>query len=142
MQSASLEEELAFARELLELSGVTVTCAAALPPEIETVLAMVVREATTNIHRHSRAKEAWIEIEVELGGVLLLVRDDGRGGATVRGSGLAGIESRVLSLGGVLHIDSTVGQGTAVRVQLPLQHRAGDSSSLSRDPVSPEVVGT
>lgn len=139
MQSASLEAELSSASELLELSGVTLTChrdSAALPPEIETVLAMVVRETTTNIHRHAMARQAWIDIQLKPGIVSLLVRDDGRGGATVRGSGLAGIQSRVGSLGGVLEIDSAVGRGTALRVEMPLDHRAGGSSSISKDLLS------
>lgn len=145
MQSASLEEELSSARELLELSGVTLTChrdAAGLSPEIETVLAMVVREATTNIHRHAGARRAWIDIRAQPGAVSLLVRDDGRGGASVRGTGLAGIESRVGSLGGMLGVESAVTQGTAVRVELPLHYVAGDSSTVSADPALPEVTRT
>lgn len=145
MQSASLEEALSSARELLELSGVTLTChrdAEALSPEVETVLAMVVREATTNIHRHARARRAWVEIRAELGVISLLVRDDGRGGAAMRGSGLAGIESRVGSLGGSLGIESTVGHGTEVRVQLPLQHPPGESPSASKASVSAEAART
>ncbi len=142
MHSASLEEELTSARELLELSGVAVSCHRApevLPPETETVLAMVIREATTNIHRHAMASRAWIEIQHELGSVLLLVRDDGRGGATARGSGLAGIQARVGSLGGVLEIDSAVGHGTVLHVELPLDHRAGDSPPSLTNPVSSEA---
>ncbi len=145
MQSASLEEELASARELLELSGVTVTYRrdqAALPSEAETVLAMVVREAATNIHRRAMATRAWIEIQLRLDTVSLLVRDDGRGGVTGRGSGLGGIQSRVGSLGGVLDIDSAAGCGTALRVQLPLDRRIDRFSSMSGNPVVPEVVNT
>lgn len=144
MRSASLEEELSSARELLELSGVRLTChrdAAALSPEIETVLAMVVRETTTNIHRHAGARRAWIDIQAELDAVTLLVRDDGRGGASMRGNGLAGIESRVGAFGGMFDIDSAASQGTAVRVQLPLHQRAREASCESKDPLSP-VAGT
>ncbi len=142
MQSASLEEELTSARQLLELSGVTVICnrpPAVLPPETETVLAMVIREATTNIHRHAMASRAWIEIHRELSRVWLLVRDDGRGGATARGSGLAGIQARVGSLGGALEIDSGAGQGTVLRVELPLDHRADDTAALLTTPASSEA---
>jgi two-component system sensor histidine kinase DesK len=145
MRSASLGDELDSAHALLESSGVTLTChrdAAALPVDTETALAMIVREAVTNIHRHAAANRAWIEIYLkravamdittttapetpshhrsEFDVVLLVVSDDGHGGVTTRGQGLAGIQSRIDSLGGVLAIDSTSGRGTALRVELPL----------------------
>jgi two-component system sensor histidine kinase DesK len=140
MQSASIDEELRCARALLEPSGVTLTAhrdPGELPVATETALALAIREAATNIQRHAMARRAWIEIRLEppgatraagpespaaraAGTVLLAVRDDGRGGASTQGNGLAGIQSRVASLGGALHIDSPAGHGTALRVALPL----------------------
>ncbi len=144
MQSASLEEEVTSARELLELSGMTLSChrdPTALPGEVENVLAMVVREATTNIHRHAMAKRASIDIRTQLGAVSLLVHDDGCGGVSVRGSGLTGIQSRVDSLGGVLDVDSPAGRGTTLRVELPLD-RHTEGPSTSGEPASAEPAGT
>jgi two-component system, NarL family, sensor histidine kinase DesK len=144
MQPLSLQEELISATKLLESTGVKLTCCgdgAGLPTDTKAALAMIVREAVTNIHRHAGASRAWIEITTASGtdnpamadmtglphdrsgsGVVsLLVVDDGRGGATATGHGLAGIQARVGSLEGILQIESAPGRGTALRVQLPLQ---------------------
>jgi two-component system sensor histidine kinase DesK len=134
----ALETELASAGALLESSGVALTCEradAALPVDLETAMAMIVREAVTNIHRHAGAKRARIEVttnresvgrETVTGGeaaareaVVLVVTDDGCGGVAARGNGLAGIGERVHSFGGTLEIDSPRGKGTTLRVRLP-----------------------
>lgn len=128
MRSAALAGELASARALLESSGVELTCrqeARELPPGIETALAMIVREAATNIQRHAGATQA--DIEISTGGaagraaaVALRVSDNGRGGIAARGNGLGGIGERVRSLGGTLEIHSPPGAGTVLRASLPL----------------------
>jgi two-component system sensor histidine kinase DesK len=134
MRAAALESELASARALLETGGVVVTYGrdgAALTAEVETALAMIVRESVTNIQRHAGARHARIEVMLEenaSGGggsavvrrVLLRVSDDGRGGITAQGNGLAGIHERVRSLGGTLELDSPHGGGTVLRVRIPL----------------------
>jgi two-component system sensor histidine kinase DesK len=127
LRSAVLEGEMISARALLESVGVTLTCrrdAMVLPAEIETGLAMIVREAVTNIQRHARARGASIEVLAEEDGfdkgVLLVISDDGRGGISSQGNGLAGIRERVQSLGGTLDIDSPHGEGTCLRIRMPL----------------------
>jgi two-component system sensor histidine kinase DesK len=52
--------------------------------------------------------------------VALCVSDNGRGGITARGNGLAGIGERVRALGGTLEIDSPPGAGTVLRAWLPV----------------------
>jgi two-component system sensor histidine kinase DesK len=128
MRSAALAGELASARALLESCGVELICrqeARELPPGVETALALIVREAATNIQRHAGATRAAIEISTHAdaqrgGGVALRVSDNGRGGIAARGNGLAGIGERVRSLGGTLEIDSPPGAGTVLRALLPL----------------------
>ena len=82
----SLDAELSGAREVLETAGIDVTIAvasdAALPPDIDQLLAWVVREATTNIVRHSRAGHARIAITQSGTAVRLEVSDDGVGEAS------------------------------------------------------------
>jgi signal transduction histidine kinase len=54
------------------------------------------------------------------------VRDDGRGGAHVGGSGLAGLKDRVEALGGRLTLDSLRGAGTPLDIVLaPRRARPG-----------------
>jgi two-component system, NarL family, sensor histidine kinase DesK len=79
----SLDAEIDGAREVLEAAGIDVTIAlasdAALPPDIDQLLAWVVREATTNIVRHSSARHAGIDL-ARVGAVVRLeVSDDGAG---------------------------------------------------------------
>jgi two-component system, NarL family, sensor histidine kinase DesK len=126
---------LASARLLLETTGVALKYehdGALLPAEVETALAMIVREAVTNIQRHAGARQALIRVSLDERGVvgasgtghgkavLLHVSDDGRGGIAAPGNGLAGISERVKSLGGTLHIESPRGKGSVLCVRLPL----------------------
>jgi two-component system sensor histidine kinase DesK len=124
IRAAALEHEIDSAKTLLQTAGVSLSFereGGMLPPEIETVLAMIIREAATNIQRHSSAENARIAVVTETGvGVLLSISDDGRGGITLRGNGLSGIQERVRSLGGTLEIESPRGEGTTLRVRLPL----------------------
>jgi two-component system sensor histidine kinase DesK len=126
MRAAALAGELAAARALLRSCGVELTTpprqAPSLPPQIETALAMILREAATNIQRHAAATQASVEIE-GIGppaGVALRISDNGRGGIRSLGNGLAGIGERVRLLGGSLQIDSPPGAGTVLTARLPV----------------------
>ena len=52
--------------------------------------------------------------------VTVTVTDDGRGGADIGGSGLAGLRRRVEALDGGLTVTSPVGGPTVLRAELPL----------------------
>lgn len=157
IRAAALENEVASAKTLLDTAGVALKFGregGMLPPEIETALAMIVREAATNIQRHSAAHNATIEVTteavaVEPGGrvgekaVLLCVSDDGRGGVTTNGNGLSGIRERVRSLAGTLEIESPRGKGTTLRVRLPLTGsaagaRTGTTATPAAETSAPE----
>ena len=119
---AALEAELAAARALLESAGMAFNCERRGPVllvEHEAALAMVLREAATNIQRHAAARSAQIEITSEPQRVTLVVRDDGRGGIVAHGNGLTGIGERVRALGGTLRIESRPQAGTTLTVELP-----------------------
>jgi len=122
IRAAGLGAELASARLLLEADAVQLQYALApvtLPADIETVLALTVREAVTNIQRHARARHAEITLSSTPREVTLCIRDDGRGGAIAPGNGLSGMRERIEALGGRLRIDSAPG-GTRVEACLPL----------------------
>ncbi len=93
---------------------------AALPPEVETALAMTVREAVTNIQRHARATSAHVSLRAEGSRVVLCIDDDGRGGAIVPGNGLTGMRERLAGIGAELRIESERGRGTRLSASLPL----------------------
>lgn len=123
IRAAGLAAELASARLLLESDGVRFSyemSEVALTAEQETVLALAVREAVTNIQRHARAEGASVSLRSADRQVSLRIEDDGRGGAIVPGNGLCGMRERIESLGGRLRVDATPGQGTRVEVILPV----------------------
>jgi len=126
IRSADLAAELASARLMLVTSHVHLDHDAppqALPPEVERGLALVLREAVTNIARHARASRVRIEFICEAKTVQLCIGDDGRGGVATDGNGLAGMRDRVRALGGTLSVDSPHGGGTRVLVRVPLVWR-------------------
>ena len=123
IRSTDLAAELASARLLLECSQVHLDYDAPpgdLPPDIERGLALVLREAVTNIARHAQAARAKVEFVREPGVVQLCVGDDGRGGVGMDGNGLGGMRDRVRALDGTLSIDSPRGKGTRLLVRVPL----------------------
>jgi len=123
IRTAGLAAELASARLLLESGDVRLDYAiatATLPPEVETVLALTLREAITNIQRHARASQARVEMVVEAGEARLAILDDGVGGVIVPGNGLGGMRERLALLDGRLEIESARGRGTRLRASIPL----------------------
>ena len=127
IRAAGLGAELASARLLLEADAVELQYALApvrLPPEIETVLALTVREAVTNIQRHARARHAEVTLSSTPREVKLCISDDGRGGAIAPGNGLSGMRERIEALGGRLRIESAPGK-TRLEACIPLPRAAG-----------------
>jgi signal transduction histidine kinase len=93
-----------------------------LPPPLEVAAYYVVSEALTNTVKHAHASVAHISVEARPGMLMLSIRDDGSGGAEpTRGSGLVGLTDRVEALGGTIQVASPVGEGTTLRVTLPIE---------------------
>ncbi|NLC61834.1 MAG: sensor histidine kinase [Gammaproteobacteria bacterium] len=127
IRAAELAGELASARLLLETGGVEFDYefnagseGLELPRGIESILALTVREAVTNIQRHARAAAASVRFSVEGGEAVLLIEDDGRGGAIVPGNGLAGMRERLEAARGSLRIGPGTHGGTRIEARLPL----------------------
>jgi signal transduction histidine kinase len=94
---------------------------ARLPEPVEVAAYYVVSEALTNAAKHANATTVHVEARTTDGRLHVSVRDDGVGGAEVgRGSGLVGLTDRVQALGGTITVRSVAGQGTTVRVELPI----------------------
>lgn len=124
MRRSDLAAELASARLMLEASDIVLEASLpeslALPAEVEAPLALVLREAVTNIHRHARATTALVAITREAEQWQMRIQDNGRGGLVAHGNGLHGMRERVQALGGTLAIDSPAQRGTTLTVALPL----------------------
>jgi len=86
----------------------------------ETAAYFVVAEALANVGRHSHATRADVEVTRELDRLVVVIADDGRGGADAGpGGGLAGLAQRVEALDGHFGVLSTPGEGTTVWAELP-----------------------
>ncbi|GGO77603.1 sensor histidine kinase [Nocardioides deserti] len=92
-----------------------------LSPEAELVVYRVAQEALTNVARHAGATEVGLSLTRVGDAVALEVRDDGHGRPfPTAGSGVLGMRERAVLVGGTLTIDSTPGQGTTVRLAVPV----------------------
>jgi signal transduction histidine kinase len=88
---------------------------------VEAAAYFVCSEALTNIGKYAEATIAAIEIERAGERLLVSVRDDGVGGASLeKGSGLRGLADRVEALGGRLTVESPPGEGTLLVAELPI----------------------
>jgi len=110
LRSARLSDEIASAERVLASAGIESQMPddlAVVDPRHRAVLAWVLREAVTNVVRHSNASVC----RVILGASTLTVEDDGRGPSGLReGNGLRGVRERVDVAGGVVQIsDATPG---------------------------------
>ena len=106
------EGELANVRLALEATDIALTEdieAVKLEPEAERVRALVLREAVTNVLRHSAARSCTVRLRARDGHVALTVTDDGRGGRIVAGEGLRGMRERLQAMGGRLELEANEG---------------------------------
>jgi len=88
-------------------------------------LFFVIREALNNIIKHAEVDEAGISLDFGIDKVLLIVEDHGKGfdpssiDPTKNKLGLASMRERVEKLGGTLVLDSQIGIGTRITVEIP-----------------------
>jgi two-component system sensor histidine kinase DesK len=124
-RSGDLAAELSRARVALATAGVELTVSAPrlglspLPQEIESAVALALREAVTNVIRHARASACEVRLAAENGRLVLEVQDDGCGGGFAEGAGLAGMRERIAALGGAVERRTAGGTRLSVAVPLP-----------------------
>jgi signal transduction histidine kinase len=88
-------------------------------------LVQLSREALSNVGRHAAAQTCRVSLRRQGDTALLEIDDDGAGfdvaAAGARGGmGLGNLRSRAASIGGAVDITSVAGEGTTVRISLPL----------------------
>jgi signal transduction histidine kinase len=92
------------------------------PAAVESAAYFVVAEALTNVAKHAQATRAWVAIARQNRRLIIEVRDDGIGGATVnQGGGLQGMADRVTALDGWMRVLSPPEGPTSVVVELPCE---------------------
>jgi two-component system sensor histidine kinase DesK len=124
----TLGDEVIGAEEMLLAAGISCRIengAGHLPKPLDSLLAWAVREGTTNVIRHSRARHCVIRLERTEGRVRVEVGDDGAGlrpGAAASGSGLSGLAERVADVSGAeFEAGPRAEGGFSLRVTLPYQ---------------------
>ena len=101
-----------------------------LSHEAQLTLFRIAQEALVNIKRHAQASEVVIRLEATAGKLTMVITDNGKGfkvpmplselGSTDK-LGLIGMQERAQLLSGSLNIQSELGKGTAIIVEVPLE---------------------
>lgn len=101
-----------------------------VPAGTELQLVRIVQESLTNVRKHAKATTATVDVRRRNGKLIMTIVDDGIGfnpAARVRSDfprlGLPTMRERAESIGGTLSIDTAPGQGTRVRLEVPLPAR-------------------
>jgi signal transduction histidine kinase len=93
-----------------------------LPNEVEENLYHICLEALNNTVRHAQASQVWVSIKQDAHILQLTVKDDGSGFdpacQCAGGLGLKSIQERVERMGGLLTVDSVIGAGVTVSVEV------------------------
>ncbi|HEX2129679.1 MAG TPA: sensor histidine kinase, partial [Solirubrobacterales bacterium] len=131
LDDLGLEAALAsHARDIGRQSGITTSfdkrgSFTHLPADVQTVVYRVAQEALSNAVRHAGASRIGIHLARGAGGIALVVADDGSGftfNQASGGLGLTGMRERALLVGGELDVTSRPGQGTRVRLYVPIEN--------------------
>lgn len=128
-RSGDLASEFQRALQTLDTAGISVQQeyeAAPLSVAHERVLALVLREAITNVIRHAQATQCKLSLKNTADGCELLVSDNGRGISASEGNGMNGIRERVATLGG--HVAWINAVGTELRVTVPIASKLIEST--------------
>lgn len=101
-----------------------------LPPQAELAIYRIVQEALTNTAKYAEATSVSVTLERRGSTMLAIVEDNGKGfdvkdllrsGSKDEKLGLFGMQERAVLIGGRLTIESQVGVGTTVYVEVPLK---------------------
>ena len=127
LKSRTLTSELETVKKMLEIAGIEVEVdnqldKASLTQDIESTAAMIFLELATNIIKHASAEKAYLKLERTDQELVLTVRDDGKGFATVKGNELHTVRDRAAAFSGQVELVS-LKDPTEVRVYLPYKER-------------------
>ncbi|QOR68811.1 GAF domain-containing sensor histidine kinase [Cytobacillus suaedae] len=97
-----------------------------LPSHVEECLWRIGQEALNNCKKHAGSKQSNIEITVKNKGVTMVIKDAGCGfhydpNATIPSLGLASMKERTEMLKGSFTLQSEVGKGTTIKVDIPIK---------------------
>ena len=121
------EEVCAAANIAFSFDAPTDAMPSKLAPDLRRDIYLVFKEAVNNAVRHSHCRALRASLSRHRGRITLIVADDGRGfdpAATAGGNGVTNLRQRAVRLHGTLTIESTLGAGTVLTLDLPDRRRA------------------
>ncbi|MFZ6682025.1 sensor histidine kinase [Undibacterium sp. Tian12W] len=127
-RTSSLNAELNAAKTALQAAGVNMTALieqCSIPPSLENVIALALREAVTNIIRHAGASKCKITLSSDAKNIRFTIADDGTvqaNGAIRKGCGLSGMTERIHALKGSINIHQA--NGLSIVISLPVKGAA------------------
>lgn len=145
MSSLTIRDELAHAKQILSAAGIVLESEGDFEREITSatinnILGMCLREAVTNVVKHSRAKLCTVRLDWEESRLTLSVTDNGTGlsrtdenGVWLEsrgGSGIKGMRERLKLIEGSLAVES-IGRGTRLALMVPLVEKNADRGGMS-----------
>jgi two-component system, NarL family, sensor histidine kinase DesK len=125
MRGIRLKDELHRVEQILKAAEINLDVEVDLPsktmsPFIENILSMCLKEAVTNVVKHSRASNCFVTIDQSNKDITLKIRDDGIGEVTeadfLKGSGLNGMRERLEFVNGTLEVVSENGNVLIIKV--------------------------
>ncbi|QGQ99379.1 sensor histidine kinase [Paenibacillus psychroresistens] len=135
MNAVTVRDEITHAKQILAAAGIVLEVKGdmdngVMTPLVDNIMGMCLREAVTNVVKHSKASGCAIEWKGEAGSYILKVMDKGSGvdvdscNGDVSKNGLNGMRERLKLVDGELQFESVIDQGTTVTFKVPNVNRA------------------
>ena len=133
MRTITIAEELIEAESILQVAGISYMFKGDLQLDniqglTQNILSMCLREAVTNVVKHSHAKNCVIHIEEKAGEIVLWILDDGKGIqlTNFQGNGLNGIKERLELIDGSLEMATDHGTKLIIKVPIIVKEREAE----------------
>ncbi|MCP1146176.1 sensor histidine kinase [Lysinibacillus endophyticus] len=134
MRAVKLQEEIIRVEQILKAAQIDLEVNGDasnlnIPVLIENVLSMCLKEAITNVVKHSGAKKCIITIKRTYNEISICIIDDGKGfndKLNITGNGLKGMQERLEFINGSLKIESKKGSKLHISVPLAITHQKGN----------------
>ncbi len=136
MRTISVEEELTHAKSILEAANISYELQGdsklkGIPELTQNILSLCLREAVTNVVKHSQAQKCLVCILEKAGEILLSIHDDGKGlnSNNKYGNGLKGMTERLVLIDGDLNLTSE--NGTKLMITVPVIVKEREAGVIS-----------
>ncbi|MEH7345499.1 sensor histidine kinase [Bacillus sp. JJ1532] len=136
MRTITVAEELLESESILEAAGITFffhgeTKLEGIPVLTQNILSMCLREAVTNVVKHSKAKKCFVHIVEKAGEIQISIHDNGKGISinNMAGNGLKGMSERLQLIDGSINISSE--NGTKLIISVPIIVKEREAGNVS-----------